>query len=194
MHGSMTYMYNRLWICTFDIAPLLSCPEPIFPSDPGSLTLTLGLRSSSIYTLPKKKRNFPCCVSFEEECTLNDYCMGIQLYVSGTPWEKGASMLVCFPDQFSQIDQCVICFDTQSRSCRYMCVERLWKYMHDALATWCLMIGWYLLLHALDSRLFAQKRSPHTERRHPQAGGSCTFSHFESQWGIFMNFHENSWC
>ncbi len=26
------------------------------------------LQSSSIYTLPKKKRNFPCCVSFEEEC------------------------------------------------------------------------------------------------------------------------------
>ncbi len=27
-----------------------------------------------------------------------------------------------------------------------------------------------------------------------QEGGSCTFSHFESQWGIFMNFHENSSC
>ncbi len=26
------------------------------------------LQSSSIYTLSKKKRNFPCCVSFEEEC------------------------------------------------------------------------------------------------------------------------------
>ncbi len=49
--------------------------ESIFPADPGSLTLTPGhvhfvntLQSSSIYTLPKKKRNFPCCVSFEEEC------------------------------------------------------------------------------------------------------------------------------
>ncbi len=35
--------------------------EPIFPVDPWSLTLTPGhvLQSSSIYTLPKKKCNFP---------------------------------------------------------------------------------------------------------------------------------------
>ena len=54
--------------------------EPIFAGDPESLTLTPvhvpralakwnTLQSSSIYTLSKKKRNFPYCVYFEEECT-----------------------------------------------------------------------------------------------------------------------------
>ena len=38
---------------------------PIFPGDPGSLTL----QSLSIYNLSKNKRNFPCCFSFEGECT-----------------------------------------------------------------------------------------------------------------------------
>ncbi len=53
--------------------------DPFFTGDPGSLTLTPGhvhfvkwntLQSSSIYTLPKNKRNFPCCISFEGECIL----------------------------------------------------------------------------------------------------------------------------
>ena len=35
---------------------------------PRALAKWNTLQSSSIYTLPKKKCNFPCCVSFEEEC------------------------------------------------------------------------------------------------------------------------------
>ena len=53
---------------------------PIFSGDPGSLTLTPGhvLQCSSIYTLPKKKCIFPCCVSFEGECT---FLLSIELYL-----------------------------------------------------------------------------------------------------------------
>ncbi len=32
--------------------------------------LSNTLQTSSMYTVPKKKRNFSCCVSFEEECRL----------------------------------------------------------------------------------------------------------------------------
>ncbi len=51
------------WICPYTLLQKKrNFTEPIFPGDVGSL------QSSSIYTHPKKKRNFPCCVSFEDEC------------------------------------------------------------------------------------------------------------------------------
>ena len=37
---------------------------------PRALAKWNALQRSSIYTLPKKKHNFPCCVSFEGECIL----------------------------------------------------------------------------------------------------------------------------
>ncbi len=37
---------------------------------PRALAKWNTLQSSSIYTLPKKKRNFPCCVSFQGECII----------------------------------------------------------------------------------------------------------------------------
>ena len=54
--------------------------------DPRSCTFCLMVRalakwnilqSWSIYTLPKKKRNFPCCVSFEGECIRICFWAGI---------------------------------------------------------------------------------------------------------------------
>ena len=41
---------------------------------PRALAKWNTLQSSSIYTLLKKKRNFPCCVSFETECKATKAC------------------------------------------------------------------------------------------------------------------------
>ncbi len=65
----LTKMKTSKSYCTLFFKRNATFLDPFFPGDPGSLTLQI----SSIYTLPKKKRNFPCCISFEGECRVSQY-------------------------------------------------------------------------------------------------------------------------
>ncbi len=58
------------------------------------------------------------------------------IHVNGA-WEKGTS-IICFHDQFSNIDQFVLIHKAGHAD---TCVEGLCKYMHEVLATCCLVIG-----------------------------------------------------
>ena len=63
---SLFYRYSNFWVLQENCEQFWN--RFFTYCIPRTLAKWNALKSSSIYTLPKKKRKFPCCVSFEGEC------------------------------------------------------------------------------------------------------------------------------
>ncbi len=83
---SLFYRYSNFWVLQENREQVWNWFFYILL--PRALAKWNTLQSSSIYTLPKKKRNFPCCVSFEGECKDREFHSGFDAFPKSTPRGK----------------------------------------------------------------------------------------------------------